>query len=83
MILAADSDVKYLIFSLLNFLLVSPLTAVHVASHTMNYVFVDKNWHESSTVVARCKEVYKGSPYFSLLIVTALEVYKMVCKILR
>jgi hypothetical protein len=47
----------------------------------MNYAFVDKNWHESSIVVARCKEVYlvyKGSPDFSLLIVMALEVYKLV-----
>jgi len=57
-----------------------------VASRTMNYAFVDKNWHESSTVVARCKEVYlvyKGSPYFSLLIVMALEMHKLVCKLLR
>jgi len=52
----------------------------------MNYALVDKNWHESSPVVARCKEVYlvyKGSPDFSLLIVMALEVYKLVCKLLR
>ena len=40
------------------------VTAVHMASRTTNYAFVDKNWHESSIVVARCKEVYlvyKGS----------------------
>jgi len=52
----------------------------------MNYAFVDKNWHESGIVVARCKEVYleyKGSPDFSLLVVMALEVYKLVCKLLR
>jgi hypothetical protein len=57
-----------------------------MASRTMNYTFVDKNWHESSIVLVRCKEVYlvyKGSPDFSLLIVMALEVYKLVCKLLR
>ena len=57
-----------------------------MASRTMNYAFVDKNWHESCTVVARCKEVYlvyRRSPDFSLLIVMALEVYKLACKLLR
>jgi hypothetical protein len=46
-----------------------------MASRTMNYAFVDKNWHESSIVVARCKEVYlvyNGSPDFSLLVFMAL-----------
>jgi hypothetical protein len=57
-----------------------------MASRGANYAFGDKNWHVRRIVVARCKEVYlvhQESVDISLLIVMALEVYKLVCKLLR